>query len=273
VPSSPPPNKTPDTTSGAGGAGRPAEGAGKAEDAAKAAQAGGKSGRTGQAPGRPAQRTATKGQAATRPGKGGGARPGGGKSGKHRPSAAERARTKRRRTMNRIAIGVAVVVVAGAIAALLVSRNISQQAAVRDLNVQTLPNLGQDHLQPGGKYTNYNSTPPTSGPHDPTPAPCGVTKEPIPNEVQVHDLEHGVIMVQYQPDLDPGQVARLEALARSYASHVIVAPYPGLKTPVAATAWTKLMALPNADTDKIRSFIGLYREKGPEPGIPCPASQ
>jgi hypothetical protein len=175
--------------------------------------------------------------------------------------------------VNRIAVAVAVVVVAGAVAALLVSRNASQQAAVRDLNIQTLPNLGQDHLQPGGKYSNYNSTPPTSGPHDPSPAPCGVTKEPIPNEVQVHDLEHGVIMVQYKPDLDPGQVARLEALGRSYASHLIVAPYPGLQTPVVATAWTKLMTLQSADTDKLKRFIGLYRQKGPEPGIPCPAAQ
>ena len=203
---------------------------------------------------------------------GAGSRPAGGRPGKHRPSAAARARAKRRRLMNRVVVAAVVVILGGGIAALLVSRNLSQQAAVRDLHVQTLANLGQDHLDPGGKYSRYNSTPPTSGPHDPTPAPCGVTKEPIPNEVQVHDLEHGVIMIQYQPDLDVGQVAQLEALGRSYDSHVIVAPYPGLPTPVAATAWTKLMNLPNADTGKLKRFIGLYRQKGPEPGVPCPAA-
>lgn len=209
--------------------------------------------------------------AGARPDKAAGSRPAGGRPGKHRLSAAERARAKRRRLTNRIVVAAVVVILAGGIAALLVSRNLSQQAAVRDLHVQTLANLGQDHLDPGGKYSKYNSTPPTSGPHDPTPAPCGVTREPIPNEVQVHDLEHGVIMIQYQPNLDAGQVAQLEALGRSYDSHVIVAPYPGLPTPVAATAWTKLMNLRGADTGKLKRFIGLYRQKGPEPGIPCPA--
>jgi len=233
VPSSQRPNKTPDKANGA-----------------RAAQATG-----------------------ARPGKGAGSRPADGRPGKHRLSAAERARAKRRRLTNRIVVAAVVVILAGGIAALLVSRNLSQQAAVRDLHVQSLANLGQDHLDPGGKYSKYNSTPPTSGPHDPTPAPCGVTKEPIPNEVQVHDLEHGVIMVQYQPNLDAGQVAQLEALGRSYDSHVIVAPYPGLPTPVAATAWTKLMNLPNADTGKLKRFIGRYRQKGPEPGVPCPAAQ
>jgi Protein of unknown function (DUF3105) len=224
---------------------------------------------TGKAPGsRPSQKgKAAQGKAAQ--GKGG--RPAG--SRRHRLSAAERAQAKRRRTLRVITIAAATVVLVGGITGLLVSRNLAQQAAIRDLHVQTLTNLGQDHLDPGGKYTKYNSTPPTSGPHDPTPAPCGVTKEAIPNEVQVHDLEHGVIMVQYKPDLDAAQVSQLEALGRSYSSHVIVAPYPGLRTAVAATAWTKLMPLDSADTGKLRRFIDLYRQKGPEPGIACPASQ
>ncbi|HZD72501.1 MAG TPA: DUF3105 domain-containing protein [Actinomycetota bacterium] len=220
---------------------------------------------TGKTPGsKPSQ----KGKAA----QGKGRRPAGAKP-RHRLSAAERARAKRRRTMRAITIAAAAIVVIGGITGLLMARNHTQQAAIRDLHIQSIPNLGQDHLDPGGKYTQYNSTPPTSGPHDPTPAPCGVTNEPISNEVQVHDLEHGVIMVQYRPDLDPAKVSRLEALGRSYSSHVIVAPYPGLRTAVAATAWTKLMPLDGVDEGKLRRFIDLYRQKGPEAGVPCRASQ
>jgi len=33
------------------------------------------------------------------------------------------------------------------------------------------------------------------------------------------------------------------------------------------------MTLDNADTGKLRRFIELYRQKGPEPGIACPASR
>ena len=192
--------------------------------------------------------------------------------GRHRLSAAERAAAKRTRTRRIVIATVVTVLVIGAVVGLVVQRNLSRDAAVRALNIQTFPNQGQTHLSSGGKFTKYNSTPPTSGPHDPNPAPCGVASRPIPNEVQVHDLEHGAIMVQYRPGLDQAQVQALERLGRSYSSHVIVAPYPGLNTPIAVTAWTKLMTLDRADDGKIRRFIDLYRQRGPEAGVPCPAS-
>jgi len=191
---------------------------------------------------------------------------------RRRLSASERAalhRRKRRRTVTLAAAGALLV---AAITGLLVQRSRAHNRAVRALGVQTFPNQGQTHLQSGQDFTSYNSTPPTSGAHDPKPAPCGVTSQPIPNTVQVHDLEHGVVMVQYRPGLDAGQVATLEALGRSYPSHVIVAPYPDLPEAVAATAWTKLLALDHADTGKLRTFIGLFRQHGPEAGIPCPRS-
>lgn len=161
-------------------------------------------------------------------------------------------------------------VVGGAVG-LAVLRSQANARGVRALGVQSFANQGQQHLQPGQDYTAYNSTPPTSGPHAPTPAPCGVSSQPIPNTVQVHDLEHGVVIVQYRPGLAPSQVQALQALGRSYSSHVLVAPYPGLPTAVAATAWTKLMRLDRADTGKLRRFIDLFRQRGPEVGVPCPS--
>ena len=190
--------------------------------------------------------------------------------GRHRLSAAERAEIKRRKRLRAIVISLVTVVVIGTIAGVVLMRNASRDAALRELNVRTFPDQGRTHLSAGGKYASYNSTPPTSGPHDPNPAPCGVSTEPIPNEVQVHDLEHGAVMVQYRPGLDQAQVQALTTLGRSYSSHVIVAPYTGLSTPVAVTAWTKLMTLDRADTGKIRTFIDLYRQHGPEAGVPCP---
>jgi len=164
-----------------------------------------------------------------------------------------------------------VLVVGGAIG-FAIQRSQTNARALRALGVQTFANQGQDHLQPGQAYTAYNSTPPTSGPHDPSPAPCGISTDPISNTVQVHDLEHGVVMVQYRPGLDPSQVTALQTLGRSYSSHVIMAPYPNLPTPVAASAWTKLMRLDRADVGKLRGFIERFRQHGPEAGIPCPSS-
>jgi Protein of unknown function (DUF3105) len=189
---------------------------------------------------------------------------------RHRPSAAERAAARRRRRLRIIAWTAAAVLVVGGVVGFAVIRSQAGARAVRALGVESFANQGQQHLQPGQDYTAYNSKPPTSGPHSPTAAPCGVSGEPIPNTVQVHDLEHGVVMVQYRPGLDAGQVQALEALGRSYSSHVIVAPYPGLPTPVAATVWTKLMTVDRADTSKLRRFIDQFRQQGPETGVPCP---
>jgi hypothetical protein len=196
-----------------------------------------------------------------------------GPSGKRRRlSAAERAAAARRRRLRIIAVVTAAVLVVSGAVGFAVQRNQANARAIRALGVQTFADQGREHLQPGQDYTNYDSTPPTSGPHDPSPAPCGISSQPIPNTVQVHDLEHGVVMIQYRPGLDPSQVTALQALGRSYSSHVIVAPYPNLPTPVAATAWTKLMRLDHADVGKLRRFIDRFRQHGPEAGIPCPSS-
>jgi len=135
--------------------------------------------------------------------------------------------------------------------------------------VQTFPNLGQTHIQVGQSHPQYNSVPPTSGWHYANPAPWGVSREPIPDEVQVHDLEHGGIMVQYDCPTDcPDLISKLETIGRSYPSKVIVAPYPGLveKTQhrIALTAWTKLMNLDNPDEAQIRRFIAQNKDKAPE---------
>ena len=189
----------------------------------------------------------------------------------------DRANEQRQRTVVLVAVAVLVVVALSA-GGVIRSRQAQRDARARDaqaaaLGVRTYPDLGRRHLKHGENYTAYNSVPPTSGPHDPVPAPCGVFTTPVSDPVQVHDLEHGVIMIQYRPGLDSAQVQALEALGHSYSSHVIVAPYLKLPEAVAATAWTRLLALTSADAAgiaKLRSFVDLFRQHGPEPGIPCP---
>ncbi|HZD00060.1 MAG TPA: DUF3105 domain-containing protein [Actinomycetes bacterium] len=251
-------SQTPDRT--------PDEPAGKRRGGSPAKPTGGSPTAPSRTPAKAAGGKAAAGRGAAGPG--GPGRPG--PRGRHRLSAAERAAAQRRKRLRIIVVTAVSVLVVGSVAGLLVQRNVSRGAARSELNVQSFADQGRTHLDAGGKYSNYNSTPPTSGPHDPNSAPCGVSSGPIPNEVQVHDLEHGVVMLQYRPGLDGAQVQTLERIARSYDSHVIVAPYPGLNTAVAATAWTKLMTLDRVDSGKIRSFVDLYRQRGPEAGVPCP---
>jgi hypothetical protein len=136
--------------------------------------------------------------------------------------------------------------------------------------VQSIPIQGQTHIQRGQAHPDYNSVPATSGWHyGDAVAPAGISRDPIPNEVQVHNLEHGEIMVQYDcPQGCPEIVSKLEEIVRSYPKKVILAPYPGLfehaKQRIALTAWGKVVYLDAVDEAFIRKFVRNYKDKAPE---------
>jgi hypothetical protein len=132
--------------------------------------------------------------------------------------------------------------------------------------IQTFPIQGQIHVPRGQSHPPYNSMPPTSGWHwADAVAPPGVHTEPIPNEEQVHNLEHGEIMIQYDcPSGCQPMVDALAAIVRTYPKKVVLAPYPGIGRPIALTAWGKLAYLDQVDEGFIRRFIADRKDKGPE---------
>jgi hypothetical protein len=91
-----------------------------------------------------------------------------------------------------------------------------------------------------------------------------VHRSQIPDQVIIHNLEHGGIWISYRDPSDTELVDRLEALAARYRSKVIVTPRPQNDAPIAVAAWTRLMKLDAYDEDKIVRFIEAYRNKGPE---------
>ena len=147
-----------------------------------------------------------------------------------------------------------------AAAAAVVAGVFAYRAAVAQPGV-SLPGQGNRHVQTLKEaIPPYNSDPPTSGPHLPYIAPWGIHTEPIPRQLQVHNLEDGGVMVQYNcPDGCPDLVAKLEAIVSGYNRQVILAPYPGMKTRLALTAWTRLDAFDDFDEKRVRGFITAYR--------------
>jgi uncharacterized protein DUF3105 len=125
--------------------------------------------------------------------------------------------------------------------------------------------IGATHI-PEGSSAEYNSTPPTSGNHYPRPAQAGVYTEPIPNERQVHNLEHGHVMVQYR-DLTQDQILALEAIVQADPKMVVLAPYPDMQPRLALTAWGKIQTCDVWSDDAllvVKQFISKYRDHGPE---------
>ena len=133
--------------------------------------------------------------------------------------------------------------------------------------VVTTSNPSRDHVE--GAVT-YPETPPVGGPHNAVWQTCGVYDQPVPNEHAVHSLEHGAVWITYRPDLPVGAVEQLRALVRNH-SHALLSPFPGLPTPVVASAWGLQLKVDSADDPRLRQFIAKYErgEQTPEPGASC----
>lgn len=98
----------------------------------------------------------------------------------------------------------------------------------------------------------YQSYPPTSGPHVGIVAPTGVQDGPLQPAVQVRILEQGSALVQY----DAAVVDRtaVEGFADLDA---VVAPATDLPAPVTVTAWTWKLTCSSVDEARIARFIEI----------------
>lgn len=143
---------------------------------------------------------------------------------------------------------------------------------------QRIPDQGKGHVAVGAPHPPYNSVPATSGWHYSgpglAPAPWGVHDKVLPDEVLVHNLEHGGIGVHYDcPDGCADLVAALSDLIGGSVDggvKIIMSPYPGMDTTIALTAWNYLDAFDGLDLLRALEFIGAHHASpnAPEPLVP-----
>jgi len=146
------------------------------------------------------------------------------------------------------------------------------------IRVEAMPS--RDHFPPQLKITDvipggYSTVPPTSGRHWGAWSDCGFYNHPLPDELLVHNLEHGNIIVSYNLASE-AEVAALRAaveaipLAREFA---IVRRYLAIpEGMVAITTWGVLDRMEGVDPARIARFFEDYpANTGPEfaNGLPC----
>jgi len=131
--------------------------------------------------------------------------------------------------------------------------------------IQSPKVLPANHI-PAGQTATYNTTPPSSGNHYAQWAQVGGSTEPIKNETQVHNLEHGHVMIQYR-GITTGQINELGDLIRKDPKKVLFAPYPDMEPALAFTSWGKIQTC-DAWSDSIPAlmqyFIRVNRDNAPE---------
>ena len=132
---------------------------------------------------------------------------------------------------------------------------------------------------PAATPKEWNSFPPTSGPHFGQWVIWGEYDEPVRLAQAVHNLEHGGIVMYYGSDVPAEEVAQLRNFYRSDPAGMLLSPLPRLGDKIALTAWYAptegdevlvdesqgiLAECTDFDENAFEEFRDAYRFQGPE---------
>jgi hypothetical protein len=138
-------------------------------------------------------------------------------------------------------------------------------AAAAGCSLTSFPSEGRGHTT---AHVKYGTNPPTSGPHNPAPAPDRAYSVAPPAENYVHSLEHGRIELQYRPNAPAAVRAALRGVYAQDPHHMLLFPNnTGMTFLVAATAWKHRLGCPAFNpkvTQALSEFRDAYRDHGPE---------
>jgi len=136
-------------------------------------------------------------------------------------------------------------------------------------DVEQYPSEGRTHVA-GGSDVDYARTPPLSGPHYDGTVEAGFYDETQPLGDVVHTLEHGAVVVYYDPGTLTPEAER--SLTEWTAAHdgrwssVVVMPHPESDPDSAyvLTAWRTELRMDSYDVEVVRAFLAEYLGRGPE---------
>ena len=193
---------------------------------------------------------------------------------------------KAARRSNLITVAIAVVILAAVTIAIIAQRGGENEAPPAPKGVATaeagcdeiqdFKEEGSTHVE-AGTDVEYDTIPPTSGNHWPTEnlAESGFYPDEVPEESLVHNLEHGQIVIWYDPNAPQETIDNLEKFADSAndpnspgstGEPLIVVPYdkvPEGKSFV-LTAWTHSQACGSYSLEAINDFRTKFQGRGPE---------
>jgi hypothetical protein len=126
-----------------------------------------------------------------------------------------------------------------------------------------------DHPDYRGPLRNpptYQVNPPSGGDHLSNSVGPGVFRgdNVPPDGVLVHTLEHGYVILWYDPDAPEAEVRDLEAVQREYRRDVLVVERADMPTRIAATAWGHRLLCDAANPGRLAEFVEQRRNQAPE---------
>jgi Protein of unknown function (DUF3105) len=197
-----------------------------------------------------------------------------------RQREAIRRRMARRRFLRRAGVvALAVAVVAGVGAYVALKPNPAKAAGCGSVETNSpYDPASQDraHINEQGvvktppRLSTYRTQPPTSGPHDLNPLSAGVYAAPPDVYRTIHSLEHGAVIIWFDPKaVGNAELRKIQSIYQQAANndHVIVAPYdypqeggtlPAGKKMV-LVAWHHMQQCTNINLAAANDFVKSYR--------------
>ena len=150
-----------------------------------------------------------------------------------------------------------------------------------------VPVQGRTHSENCNTDT-YNSYPPTSGCHRGSGvAQYGVSSSPLPLDLQIHNLEHGGVLIQYRTSglstVSEDTIASIESFVENMRQsdtrycRLMAAPYSGQFSPpenanvedlsskrIAVTSWGRMALYEGFNPEAITEFVNAHINNGPE---------
>lgn len=113
----------------------------------------------------------------------------------------------------------------------------------------------------------WNSFPPSSGRHYYQWVIWGDYTEPQPLIKEVHNLEHGGMIIQYGSKVPKSDVQKIDAFWQKDPNAMLVAPLPKLGDKIALTAWTQWAECTSFNQNAFKKFQSAFRYHGPESSV------
>jgi len=127
---------------------------------------------------------------------------------------------------------------------------------------QVIPIQGEEHISENSPLPEYNSNPPTSGPHA-GPVRGGFYSSEIKDINAVHNLEHGFIWITYK-NVDEETIGKLEKIGQQFTGSVIISLREVNDSNIAIASWGRLEKMDVFDEEFAINFIKKNKNKSPE---------
>lgn len=138
---------------------------------------------------------------------------------------------------------------------------------------ETYEKLGQEHIGLNDKLPReYNSNPPSSGAHYPSPANWAVYDYEVNDKIFIHNLEHGGIWIAYKSSVSADVVAELKEIVNTFGgSKLVMAPRSTNDKDIAVASWGHVYKfnvsgghLSNQQKTDIKNFYMALKNHAPE---------